>query len=335
MVTTVLKHKDATVEIERLPSGKNKISVELLNTELFMPISTWETNYPIDLINKILELKGPSFLCDEIMRDESQDYIQMDLYYDLLSYVQENEFKKKRILDFGCGSGASTMVLCRMFPDSEIVGVELEGNLLSIAKLRAEYYGMTNRVNLLLSPNENSIPNNIGKFDYIILSAVYEHLLPRERKTILPILWDILRPDGILFINQTPFRYFPIESHTTNGLPFINFLPDNAALYYAHHFSKRKLKNTSWEDLLRKGIRGGSVKEILDILLNHTHKPFLLKPDKLGMKDRIDIWYAKSKESRLENIKKMIRTFFKLIKISTGLILLPTLSLAIKKQTED
>lgn len=327
---STLKHRDANILVEELKSGKNKIYVKPINNDLFVSINTCETSYPIDLIDKILQLKGPAYLCDEILRDESPDYVCKNLKYDLLSYLNKEEFKGKRLLDFGCGGGASTMILARMFPHTEIVGIDIEEKLLSIVKLRANYYGYKN-LQLIISKNPNGLPPNIGCFDYIVLSGVYEHFLPNERRILLPELWNILKIGGILFLNQTPYRYSPIETHTTGDLPFINYLPDRVALFYAQQFSKRKLKNNSWEDLLRKGIRGGSVKEIFKILRHCPQQPILLNPSKFGMKDRIDLWYIKSYKTRFILIKKLILFLTKLLKILTGIIVLPSLSLALKK----
>lgn len=325
---TLLVNKDANVFVEELPSGKNKIHVELLEDHLFMPKNTCDTSYPIDLIEKILEVKGPNYLCDEILRDESPYYVQKNLKFDLLSYLDKEDIKNKRLLDFGCGSGSSTMILTRMFPQTEIVGIELEEKLLSIAKARANHYGYAN-LELIISPNADNLPSDIGFFDYIVLSAVYEHLLPYERAKLLPEIWNTLKPGGILFINQTPYRYFPIELHTTSGLPFINYLPDRMALFYAQHFSKRKLKGNSWETLLKRGIRGGSINEIFRILNSCPQKPILLNPSKFGTKDRLDLWYIKSGKSLV--IKKLFLFSTKFLKSLTGIIMLPRLAIAIKK----
>lgn len=330
---TILRHKDANVEIEKIISCKNKITVKLLDKKSYMPYGVWETTYSVDLIEHILNAMGPVWLCDEIMRDESIDYIQKHLRYDLLSNISDEEFRNKRILDFGCGAGASTMVLCRMFPFTEIVAIELEDRLLSIARLRTKHYGF-DKITLLLSQSANELPKDIGEFDYIILNAVFEHLLPHQRKSLLPGMWNLLKPNGILFVTETPNRYFPIELHTT-GLPLINYLPKKVALFYARNFSKRNLKNDSWESLLRKGIRGGSVSEIFKILNNCKHKPTLLKPYRLGVKDRIDLWYIQSNRNRFVFTKKLFLLSNKLLKILTGTTVLMELSIAIKKSPYD
>lgn len=326
----LLRHQDAHVHISRLDQGRWKVSVEALNRSLYIHRRTCETSYPVDLIQKILDITGPAFLCDEILRDESPYYVQNFLRYDLLGYVDEEQFKNKTLLDFGCGSGASTMILTRMFPDTKIMGVELEESLLGVARARADYYGYNN-LELLTSPGPNDLPPEAREMDFVVLSGVYEHLLPEERKRLLPMIWKVIKPGGILFLNQTPHKGFPIELHTTGGLPLINYLPDAVAHWYAQKFSKRNLKQASWEKMLRMGIRGGSVKEIFRHLEICSPKPILLAPSRFGLKDRTDLWHIKYRNTGNPWI---IRGFYyaaKALKLLTGTVLLPHLSLAIQK----
>ena len=112
-------------------------------------------------------------------------------------------------------------------------------------------------------------------------------------------------------------------------------MPDKAALFFARNFSKRNLKKENWESLLRNGIRGASVREILSILTQCKHKPILLTPFELGAKDRIDLGYIKSSKNRVGVIKEMYFLLKKFLKMTTGLIFLSDLSLAIKKSPEN
>jgi hypothetical protein len=186
------------------------------------------------------------------------------------------------------------------------------------------------RVSFQLSPDSNSLPPEIGDFDYIILSAVYEHLLPSERETILALLWSHLKQDGVIFLDQTPYRWFPIEMHTT-GLPLINYLPDRLTLYCSRRFSERVRLDASWPELLRKGIRGGTTREIMTILNREERKAELLNPSHLGVKDHIDLWYQLSSTIRKPLTKKLMMWGFRAVKAVTGVTMIPTLSLAIRK----
>lgn len=333
MGTVTVTYDDAIVTVEKLRSGRNRIAVKPLTRGLFIPHNTWETSYPLYLIEQILNLKGPAYLCDEIMRDEDEMYVRHNFKYDILSYVSEEEFRNKRILDFGCGSGASTMVLARMFPEAEIVGVDRDEKLISIAGLRAVHYALK-RISFFLSPDNIDLPAGIGGFDYVIFSAVFEHLLHEERNCLLRKIWHLLKPEGIIFIDQTPNRYFPIELHTT-GLPLINYFPDMMTYYLAKIFSKRISAHSSWEALLRAGIRGGTVPEIMKILGKDVYAPLLLTPSRLNVRDRIDLWYTSSIIIRFAFIKTVAVCLLKVLHYVTGITLVPYLSLAVRKVKED
>jgi 2-polyprenyl-3-methyl-5-hydroxy-6-metoxy-1,4-benzoquinol methylase len=325
-----LEHPDGKVLVEGNNTRK-KISVTLSNERMYIPVASCETSYSDDLIKRILEIKGPAYLCDEINRDELADYVERSLRFSVLGYVNASEFEGKSILDFGCGSAASTMVLGRMLPNCTITGIDLEPRLLEVAVMRSKHHGLNNRIKFAVSPSGDSLPQDIGEFDFIFLNAVFEHLLPDERSLILPLLWKNLKRDGIMFINQTPNRWFPIEFHTTSGLVFLNYLPDHISLLYAQRFSRRKLGNDDWQTLLRAGIRGGSVREITGLLSMDAFEPMVLVPSKLGLKDRTDIWYAISGKDRYLFLKKSFRLLSKGIERFSGIAFLPSLAVAIRK----
>lgn len=325
---TIVTHPDASIRVEE-SKGKRAISVEPRDG-LFTPTKKWVTDYPLELIEHVLRVKGPAYLCDEIMRDEDPLYIQHCFRWDILSYAGKDDFAGRRVLDLGSGSGASSMVLARMFPEAKVVGVELVPEFVELARHRAEFYGVESRVSFQLSPDSNSLPPDIGDFDYIIFSAVYEHLLPTERQAILTLLWSHLREGGVIFLDQTPYRWFPIEMHTT-GLPLINYLPDRLTLCCSRRLSERVSFDASWPELLRKGIRGGSTREIITILNREGRKAELLNPSHLGVKDHIDLWYQLSSTTRKPLTKKLMMWGFRIVKAVTGMTMIPTLSLAIRK----
>ena len=134
----------------------------------------------------------------------------------------------------------------------------------------------------------------------------------------------------MLFVDQTPYRWFPIERHTT-GLPFINYLPDRLALATSRRFSKRVGRKAPWSQLLRNGIRGGTEGEILTILNRSGRTAVLLRPQRLGVHDRIDLWYQLSSANKKSFGKQAGMWGFRTVKAITGATMTPNLSLAIKK----
>lgn len=317
--------ENGLVRIEALPGERWRISVHP-KPGLQVPRRHWVSGYPLDLIREIHATKG-LYVCDEIMREEDPRYVEHYLRHEILSYVPPAAFRGKRILDFGCGSGASSAVLARLLPECEIVGVELEERLLRIARLRAEHFGLQ-RTRFMRSPSGEALPDGLGSFDFVLFSAVFEHLLPSERRTVLPLVWRRLEPGGILFLNQTPYRYFPVEAHTT-GMPLINYLPDRMTRGIVRRCSRRYSGEVSWERLLRDGIRGGTVSEIVGIL-RPDGRPAVLEPHR-EVGDRIDLWYG-SLSARHRWLKRGIWASLKLIKLTSGSVVTPSLALALRRE---
>jgi len=324
-----LTHEDGKLQISETADGSLEISAEPADPSIFISRRTIKTSYPPELISLIFNTKGIGWVCDEIARDEDPNYVSKYLLNDLLAYFEPSKLNGSRILDFGCGSGASTAILARRFPDSTIVGVELNPELLAVARARSEFYGFRN-VDFHLSPSGLDLPSDIGSFDYVVMSAVYEHLLPNERKVILNKVWNCVRADGALFIDQTPNQLFPVELHTTY-LPLINYFPDGLALWYARRFSKQINPTESWESLLRQGIRGATVREITRNIESRKSRPLILKPNREGIRDRIDLWFASTDPENLRAIKSAAKYGLKAINSLTGFCIVPDLAVAIRK----
>lgn len=331
-MTTILNHRDGRVHVDRNPDGTKHVLTVDANAGVYVHCPRWETAYPLDLIEQVLEVKGPGYVCDELRRDEDPLYVQHDLYWSILSYVPEAEFKGRRVLDFGSGGGSSSLVLARLLPtNTEIIGIDLLPEHVQLATRRATFFGLENRVRFHLSPDPTSIPREIGQLDYIIMPAVYEHLLPNERRVLLPLLWRHLVVGGVIFLNMTPYRWYPIEHHTTS-LPFINYLPDRLAHLCARRLSKRIGLGVSWPELLKAGIRGGTSTEIMGILNRDGGSAKLLEPSRLGVRDRIDLWYMLSGGRRWSAAKKILGVRgFRAIRAMTSVTMVPSLSLAIQK----
>lgn len=328
-----LEHPQGRVRIQELADGKRRLEIIVTHENTFVSSSTCDTSYPISLVERMLQIKTPAYLCDEIRRDEDPYYIAHHIETTLFAHVSPSAFVGKRMLDFGCGSGASTTILARLLPQTKLVGVELNPLHLEIAHLRAEFYGLEN-IDFYQSPSGEELPSDIGTFDFIILPAVYEHLLPEERPRLLAQLWSILKPGGILFIDETPHRWFPVETHTTH-LPLINYLPDRLAYWYARYGSSRNLEQDDWTTMLRKGIRGGTPSEILSRLRKGGGMPRLLPSIQPKLSNPIAIWYegyARYAPGEAGGIKRFMKPFLYLFYLVTRIPLVPYLSIAIQKE---
>jgi 2-polyprenyl-3-methyl-5-hydroxy-6-metoxy-1,4-benzoquinol methylase len=291
------------------------------------------TSYPDDLIERLLEVKGAAWLCDEIQRDESPHYVQRALENGLLGFVAPEDFEGARLLDFGSGSGASCAVLCRLFPRTRVVGVELVPEFVELAERRIRHHGFQERVSLHLSPDPSSLPSDLGEFDFVSFSAVFEHLLPHEQAPILKQVWQRLKPGGTIFINQTPNRWSVAEYHTTGGLPLLNYLPDALVGPAARRLSGR-CRGLSWERLLRGGIRGSTPGAIVAMIRGFAdgHEPQLLPLRREQARNDIELWFQSTSllSARNARLKRLIRAAAYL-SWPLRRFVLPTIILAIRK----
>lgn len=314
MSETIQIVKDEGV-IEIRPKADAGYEIELLphRSDLYIPRKKCQTTFSLEMIHYWLERTGFAWFCERLSRHEDQTTIIAILKRQLFAYFSPEEFVGKKMLDFGSGSGASTLSIANMLPQTEIVGIELEAERIEIANRMKDYRGAQN-VRFECSPAGDQLPANTQDFDFVMLSAVYEHLLPNERKTLMPLLWSAMKPGGAMFINQTPYRYFPCEAHST-GLWFINYMPDAMTHWTVQHFAGRNPENRSedWAVHLRGGIRGGTEKEIIRNLTSGDLKSArILQPRQNGLRDRADLWLSGTSQQRYRGLKKSIAQAFRL-----------------------
>jgi len=269
--------------------GKKTLCLSTLDDGPEIPerLRSCTTHYDRQLIETIFRHKK-LWTCDEVRRDEDPSYVEKLLYYSIACHIPEDHFDGKRILDFGCGAGASTIILKRLFPKTKITGIDMDPDLLIMARERARFYGYDD-IEFMHSADPLDIPFKKSTFNHIILNAVYEHLYTRERKRLLPKLWKSLQKNGIIFINETPNRWYKTEEHTTN-LDRINYLPAFLAYRYVKKHWK-EYKGESWKRLLKDGIRGGSVCEIKWYFRRKGCRIKVLKPNRMGVNNRLDLFY--------------------------------------------
>ncbi len=222
----------------------------------------------MNVIEFLVEKIGCGGLAAFIKRHDDKGVPEV-LKVQLLNYFRPEDFKGKRLLDFGCGLGASTFGLTKLLPETDVVGIDLGCDRIEVAQTMAALKRIEN-VRLLCSPTGDRLPDGIGQFDFVMLSAVCEHLLPHERRTVLPLIGSVMKEGASIFINQTPYRYFQFEHHSS-GLWFINYMPDRMAHFVARHFSRNDpsnynpaiQKSLDWETHLRGGLRGATEWEII------------------------------------------------------------------------
>ena len=139
------------------------------------------------------------------------------LYPEIQRYC--GELSTQRVLDFGCGTGATTVALAMHC--SQVVAFDIDQRSITVCEKRLIEHNLIDKVQLLCAGGFENMIEKVGTFDFILLNGVIEHIpLSKSglREKILQMLFDILNLKGVLYINKTPNRLWPIDRHTTQLL---------------------------------------------------------------------------------------------------------------------
>ena len=144
-----------------------------------------------------------------------------------------------RVLEIGCGTGASTVALAEQ--GCEIVGIDVNHYNILTAQQRCRIYGQRAE---FLCVNAIDLQKHFqtGAFDLVIFFATLEHLTYPERVSAMRSTWAMLQPGGLWCVVDTPNRLWWFDGHTA-CLPFFNWLPDDLALDYAPHSDRAFMKS--------------------------------------------------------------------------------------------
>jgi len=115
------------------------------------------------------------------------------------------ETEVRRVLDAGCGPGATTWAMAQRYPQADVVGVDVEAPALALARcLNAE----SGRCTFLDTPLEEFAPD--AGFDIIQCREVLEHVF--DPALAVRRLVSLLRPGGVAYL-EMPNYLFPWEPH--------------------------------------------------------------------------------------------------------------------------
>ena len=114
--------------------------------------------------------------------------------------------KPRRIIDLGCGTGSTTLMLKQAFPEAEVVGLDLSPYMLVVAEMKAQKAGL--KIQWLHSSAE-SVAFPDASFDLVASSLLFHETPPAVSRAILRESFRLLKVGGqvaILDGNQKTLR---------------------------------------------------------------------------------------------------------------------------------
>ena len=106
-------------------------------------------------------------------------------------------FSGGRVVDVGCGFGATLLTLAERFPGGEFVGVDLSDPLLGLATKKAREKGVGNEVSFERADVQD-LPFAVGSFD-VVINLNMVHLVEDPRR-MLAEMERVLTPGGGFFL---------------------------------------------------------------------------------------------------------------------------------------
>ncbi len=171
--------------------------------------------------------------------------------------------KNSKILEIGCGTGASTVALAEQ--GAIVTAIDVDEGALKVAKERCQVYGLKVDFRMNNATKVHNIFSN-SQFDFIIFFACLEHMTLDERLIAMKNTWAMLKKGGLWVVIETPNRLWYFDRHTSQ-LPFFHWLPDELAFKYSRFSQRnnfqelyREFNPSSKQHFLRRG-RGVSFHE--------------------------------------------------------------------------
>ncbi len=166
------------------------------------------------------------------------------------------DLRGARIIEIGCGLGASTVALAEQGAD--LLAIDVAGEDVEAARKLTKAHDVGAKFVVANAAEIDEIVQP-GDANWIIFWAVLEHMTIRERLQSLSRAWQTLSPGGLLTVVETPNRLWHFDSHTSL-LPFFDWLPDELAFEYSRYSPRASFcsafRQRSEEDMLRFLRRG-------------------------------------------------------------------------------
>lgn len=226
----------------------------------------------------------------------------LDYYYPI---------RDKKILVFGTGLGGTTVACALNIGDGIVYGVDISEDAITKTYLRAEAYGVRDKIELDYMQDTYPLEYSDDFFDAVLITDVIEHIV-EDREKYVREAFRVLKKGGLFLITGTPNLLYAKDRHTT-GLYFVPWMSKDMAYKYSV-FRKKWTEGKNLEYAGRKGTTYWHIKSWL--------KGF--NYNVLNLKGNFTSAYLKS-NNRLHTTKRRIYFFpYRILeKITTSFLRIP------------
>ncbi len=103
----------------------------------------------------------------------------------------------QQVLDIGCGTGTLAILLKRLHPELEVVGLDPDPKALALARRKAQRAAVSPRFDRGFS---EALAYAADSFDHVFSSFMFHHLQSNQKKETLREIRRVLKPGGYLHL---------------------------------------------------------------------------------------------------------------------------------------
>ena len=166
-----------------------------------------------------------------------------------------------RVLELGCGDGASLLSIAYAMPQSECVGIDLSEPRIAEANAYAKQIGVSNARFEHADVMEFDA-ERFGKFDFIVAHGLYSWVPDLVRERVLWIYKNCLVPNGVGFISYNTLPGWYLKKIIRDGGRFINgdsqgsFEAADRAVEFIRMAQSAALTGTIYSTVLAEELKG-------------------------------------------------------------------------------
>jgi ubiquinone/menaquinone biosynthesis C-methylase UbiE len=121
---------------------------------------------------------------------------------DLVRLVPDRQDSYGLVVDVGCGCGYSLPKLAQRFAPRELVGVDIDPQMLAAARAEAQRAGIAVK---LVESSSSRLPLAAASVDLLFCHQTFHHLV--EQEAALAEFMRVLKPGGLLLFAESTRRY--------------------------------------------------------------------------------------------------------------------------------
>jgi 2-polyprenyl-3-methyl-5-hydroxy-6-metoxy-1,4-benzoquinol methylase len=147
-------------------------------------------------------------------------YFNKSKLHVLLGAELLDALKDKVVIDFGCGDGHEAIEIAQHHGARRVIGVDIRTNALERARTHAVQAGVSDRCEFSTTASE--------KADVVVSLDAFEHF--ENPLEILNIMFDLLKPGGMVVASFGPTWYHPLGGHLVSVFPWAHLIFSERAL---------------------------------------------------------------------------------------------------------